>query len=330
MAGRHTATRARILAQDSGREPILEPAQIEEWPELPWQEWHQTAETLHLWMQIVGKIRMALAPRTNHWWHVTFYLTSQGMTTSPIPYGNRLFQIDWDFIHHQLIISTHDGRQGYIPLQPMSVADFYDTVMECMTELEMPVRIWPYPTEMANGLPFKEDHQHFYYEAKYVTRFWKAMLQANRVLSIFRARFIGKVSPVHFFWGGYDLAVSRFSGQRAPRHDSVPNIPDSVVQAAYSHEVSSCGFWPGGPGLEEPIFYSYAYPMPAGFDKARIVPKEAYFHKTLGEYVLPYEAVRQASNPDQYLLAFLQSTYDAAANLGQWDRKALEATHAEI
>lgn len=302
----------------------------DDWPELSWLEWQDTATTLHLWTQIIGKIRLALATRVNHWWHAALYPTCRGLTTSPMPYGNRIVQIDFDFLKHQLIFLTSDGLQAIIALKPMSVAEFYHQVMAQMNQLGMPVAIWTTPTEIPTPIPFEQDHQHAAYDAPMVTRFWKILLQTHRVFTEFRARFIGKVSPIHFFWGSFDLAVSRFSGRVAPQHASVPNIPDYVVQTAYSHEVSSCGFWPGSAMLPEPIFYSYAYPAPSGFSDAIIHPAEAYFNRNLGEFVLPYHAVRMAKNPDQFLLEFLKSTYEAAARLGGWNRPELEAYSTSI
>jgi hypothetical protein len=294
------------------------------WPELPWPEWQDTLQTLHMWMQVIGKIRLALAIPLNHWWHVCSYLTCRGLTTSPMPYGNRWLQIDFDFLSHRLLLLTNDGRQETLALQPMSVADFYTQVMERLNKLDMPVAINTTPSEIPNPIPFEQNHQHAAYDAPYVTRFWKVLLQTERVFTEFRSRFTGKTSPVHFFWGGADLAITRFSGRVAPIHASVPNIPDAVVQTAYSHEVSSCGFWPGGTFLPEAVFYAYAYPSPPGFPEAAVRPTEAYYHQTLGEFVLPYAAVRQAREPDRYLLEFLQSTYEAAAHLGQWNRRELE------
>jgi hypothetical protein len=300
------------------------------WPELPWAHWAETASTLQLWTQIIGKIRLALAPRINHWWHITLYPTCRGLTTSPMPYGDRMVQIDFDFINHQLLFQTDEGITESITLEPMPVADFYAKVMDKMTHIDMPVKIRTLPCEIPDPIPFEQDDTHKAYDPEYATRFWTILLEAERVFTEFRSGFIGKVSPVHFFWGGFDLAVSRFSGQLAPKHASVPNIPDSVVQTAYSHEVISCGFWPGGSVLPEPIFYAYAYPAPEGFSSAPVIPKETYFHQTLGEFVLPYKAVRSAENPDEMLLAFLRSTYEAGASLLEWNRNALEAASKNI
>ncbi|HEY9687916.1 MAG TPA: DUF5996 family protein [Coleofasciculaceae cyanobacterium] len=315
-----------ITAEKVGRSPIPST----DWPELPWSGWDETASTLQLWLQVVGKIRLVLATRINHWWHVTLYPTCRGLTTSPMPYGARMVQIDFDFTSHQLYFQSSDGFRESFPLEPMSVADFYQKVMGKMTQMGMPVKIWTMPCEIPDAIPFDQDHQHAAYDAAYVTRFWKILVQTDRVATKFRSRFTGKVSPVHFFWGGFDLAITRFSGRIAPRHASVPGVPDSVVQAAYSHEVSSFGFWPGGSVLQEPVFYAYAYPAPPGFSDATVRPDGAYFFQTLGEFVLPYEAVRLSNEPDQTLLDFMQSTYEAAADLGRWNRCELEAFSKEI
>lgn len=304
----------------------LSASRSSDWPELTWSEWHETSATLHLWFQVIGKIKLALAIPTNHWWHCTLYPTCRGLTTSPMPYGARMLQIDFDFLSHELLFQTSDGLQERLKLEPMTVADFYARVMDRMDRLSMPVVIDRLPSEMADPIPLDEDTEHRSYDAPYAARFWQALLQIDRVFTVFRSRFIGKVSPVQFFWGGLDLAVTRFSGRRAPLHGPVPNIPDFVVQEAYSHEVSSCGFWPGGEGLPEAIFYAYAYPSPPGFKDAPVQPAKAYFHEPLQEFILPYEAVRQADNPDACLLEFLQSTYEAAANLAEWDRAGLETT----
>jgi len=300
------------------------------WPPLPWAEWHQTATTLQLGMQVIGKIRLALATRTNHWWHVTLYPTCRGLTTSPMPYGSRMLQIDFDFLNHRLHLQSSDGRQQGIALQPMTVAEFYRQVMANLEQLEMPVHINPMPSEVADPIPFTQDEEHSAYQPEYAARYWQILLRAEQAFTKFRARFTGKVSPAHLFWGGFDFAVTRFSGRMAPPHASVPHIPDRVVHTAYSHEVSSCGFWPGGPLLPEPLFYAYAYPTPAGFGDAPIEPPEAYFHGALGEFILPYEAIRAYNDPTGILLRFLQSTYEAAANLGQWPRSALEADSDDI
>ena len=279
-----------------------------------------------MWTQIIGKIRLAQAPMINHWWQVPLYVTSRGLTTSPIPYGARSFQIDLDFIDHALQISLDDGRREGFALAPRSVAEFHAELMRRMRSLGLEVRIWTMPCEIEHPIRFEEDHRHAAYDAEFVSRFWRVLVQADRVLTAFRARFLGKVSPVHFFWGSFDLAVTRFSGRRAPTHPGAPNVADKVTREAYSHEVSSAGFWPGAAGLSEPVFYAYAYPQPDGFAQARVAPAAASYSASFGEFLLPYDAVRQAASPDDLLLEFLQSTYEAAADLGQWDRATLERT----
>jgi len=297
----------------------------EAWPELPTAAWRDSCETLHLWTQIVGKIRLARTPWLNHSWHVVLYVTARGLTTSPIPDGARSFQIDFDFIDHVLRISASDGQQRQLPLVPLSVAAFYTAVMATLGELGIEVTIDDKPNELPDPIRFGEDHIHASYDPDAAHRFWQILRQADRVFAQFRTGFLGKSSPVHFFWGSFDLAVTRFSGRRAPRHPGgVPNLPDTVAQEAYSHEVSSAGFWPGGGAIDYPAFYSYAYPAPAGFSTARVKPDAAFFSEALGEFVLPYDAVRTATNPDGALLDFLQSTYEAAADAAKWDRAALE------
>jgi hypothetical protein len=300
---------------------------VDAWPELPQSAWGDTCVTLQLWTQIVGKIRLALTPAQNHTWSVALYPTARGLTTSPMWHGTSVVQIDFDFIDHMLIVLTSDGDRRHIALGPMSVATFYCRVMEALESIGTPVRIWPTPVEMAQPVPFHQDHAPRPYDAEYVTRFWRVLLQTTRVFNIFRARFVGKVSPVHLFWGALDLACTRFSGRLAPQHPGVPGLADRVTRDAYSHEVSSCGFWPGAPGIE-PLFYSYAYPSPEGFAAYSIEPAEARFDAGLGEFVFPYEAMRQSEDPDAALLQFLQSTYEAAANCAHWDRQALESTPA--
>ncbi|TBR60562.1 hypothetical protein B4U84_06820 [Westiellopsis prolifica IICB1] len=297
------------------------------WPSLPVAAWQDTYATLHLWTQIIGKIRLALAPKINHWWHSTLYVTPRGLTTSSIPYETRTLEISFDFLEHQLKIETSDGITRIIALAPRSVADFYQDVMGTLSAIGISVRIWTSPQEVNQPIPFDQDHVHAAYDPEYAQRFWRILVQADRVLKVFRSRFIGKCSPVHFFWGSFDLAFTRFSGRRAPEHPGgVPNMADWVTKEAYSHEVSSFGFWPGGGAVAEPVFYSYAYPEPEGFKDYPIQPKEAFYSPQMQEFILPYEALRQADDPDAVLLAFLQSTYDAAANLGNWDRAALEST----
>jgi hypothetical protein len=300
-------------------------AQAESWPTLPYEAWQDTCATLHLWTQIVGKIRLAKTPWTNHSWHVTLYVTPRGLTTSSIPYDGRAFQIDFDFIEHALLIQTSDGAARRLALEPKSVADFYDQLLASLAELDLRVRIHGSPNEVANPIPFREDRAHAAYDANYAQRFWRVLLQADRVFKQFRARFCGKVSPVHFFWGSFDHAVTRFSGRTAPPHPGgIPNLPDAVTREAYSHEVSSAGFWPGGGTVDYPAFYSYAYPTPAGFAAMPVRPDAAFFHEQLGEFILPYDAVRHAEEPDAVLLDFLQTTYEAAADAAGWDRAALE------
>jgi len=295
------------------------------WPILPYADWKDTFETLRLWMQIVGKIRMVQSPWVNHQWHVTLYVTARGLSTSPIPHGARVFQIDFDFVEHRLSIASSDGHTRELALEPRTVASFYHRVMTMLDELGLPVRINRKPNEVPEAIPFDQDEKHSAYDHEYAARFWLALVQCDRVFKAFRARFAGKCSPVHFFWGAGDLAVTRFSGRRAPVHPGgAPNMPDVLLREAYSHECSSCGFWPGGERQPYPFFFSYAYPAPQGFAEAKIKPAFAAFDKTLGEFVLRYDAVRQSATPDETLLDFLQSTYEAAANLGGWDRAALE------
>lgn len=299
------------------------------WPSLSLAAWQDTYSTLHMWTQIVGKIRLALAPKLNHWWQSTLYVTPRGLTTSSIPYEARNFQISFDFLNHQLQIETSDGITKRIALAPRSVADFYQNVMGTLSEIGIEVRIWTMPQEVAEPLLFDQDYKHTAYDPEYAQRFWRILLQADRVMTVFRSRFVGKSSPVHFFWGSFDLAVTRFSGRRAPEHPGgVPNMADWVTREAYSHEVSSCGFWPGGGPVVDPVFYAYAYPTPEGFRDYPVQPREAFYSSEMQEFILPYEAVRQADDPDAMLLAFLQSTYEAAANLGHWDRVALERSPA--
>ena len=295
------------------------------WPDLPLAAWQDTFATLHLWTQIVGKIRLVKSPWLNHSWHTTLYVTSRGLTTSPIPDGRRTFELEFDFTAHRLELRSSDGRREEVPLRPQSVAVFHSLVIEALRRLDIEVRISRKPSELVDPIPFAEDETHRSYDAEYANRFWRALVQADRVFKIFRARFIGKASPVHFFWGAGDLAVTRFSGRRAPEHPGgIPNLPDWVTREAYSHEVSSCGFWPGGGAIDYPAFYSYAYPAPAGFAEARVEPEGAFYSKDYGEFILPYDRVARAASPDETLLEFLQSTYEAAATLAAWDRSALE------
>jgi hypothetical protein len=297
----------------------------EAWPSLPLDAWAETYATLHLWTQIVGKVRLSQTPWVNHSWHVTLYVTSTGLTTSPIPYGARTFQIDFDLVRHRLVIRSSDGGQGEFALEPQSVATFYSRVIALLRTLDVQVAICRKPNEVTDPVLFHLDEVHRAYDPEYAQRFWRILVQADRVLKDFRARFVGKCSPVHFFWGAPDLAVTRFSGRRAPEHPGgIPNLPDRVTREAYSHEVSSCGFWPGGGPVPYPAFYSYAYPEPAGFSVAAVSPADAYYSPDLREFILPYDAVRTSASPDAALIDFLQATYDAAADLGGWDRASLE------
>ena len=298
---------------------------MDAWPALPYTDWKNTFETLRLWLQIIGKVRLVQSPWVNHQWHVTLYVTSRGLTTSPIPHGARTFQIDFDFIEQELRIAASDGRTRTLRLEPQSVARFYRRVMTLLDELGLPVKINRKPNEVPESIPFDQDERHQEYDAAAAARFWRALVQVDRVFKEFRSRFIGKCSPVHFFWGGGDLAVTRFSGRRAPTHPGgIPNMPDDLIREAYSHECSSIGFWPGGEQAPYPFFFAYAYPAPAGFAEAKVLPAQARFDAALGEFVLPYDEVRDSADPDATLLEFAQSTYEAAANLAGWDRGALE------
>jgi uncharacterized protein DUF5996 len=295
------------------------------WPSLPFEAWSDTCATLHRWTQIVGKIRLAQCAPINHSWHVTLYVTASGLTTGLVPHGERTFQIDFDFIEHRLVIRTDEGRTGNVALSPQSVASFYGALMREMTRLDLRVEINTRPNEVPDPIPFDRDTAARAYDSQYANRFWRVLLQTDRVFETFRSRFIGKCSPVHFFWGAPDLAVTRFSGRRAPEHPGgIPNLPDRVTREAYSHEVSSCGFWPGSAGFPRAAFYSYAYPEPAGFAAVRPAPAAAFYSSEMREFFLPYDAVRESAAPDETLLEFLQTTYEAAANLGGWDRAALE------
>ncbi|MFI4964094.1 MAG: DUF5996 family protein [Caulobacterales bacterium] len=293
------------------------------WPPLAYDDWADTASTLHMWTQVVGKVRMALTPPVNHWWHVPLYVDARGLTTSAIPVGGRNLEMAFDFLDHQLRIGCSDGRREAVALRPVSVAQFYRETTAALARLGVTPHIWTTPCEIGDPIPFEADESHCAYDAEAARRFWRVLVQADRVMQAFRARFIGKASPVHFFWGSFDLAVTRFSGRRAPRHPGSPLSPASVSVEAYSHEVSSCGFWPGAAGVA-PLFYAYAYPEPAGFRTAAVRPAAARFDPALGEFVLPYAAVRAARDPDATLLDFFQSTYEAAADLAHWPRAELE------
>ncbi len=298
------------------------------WPEIKLSAWEDTRDTLHLWMQVVGKVRLDREPMLNHWWQVTLYVSARGLTTSLMPTGDgRGLEIEFDFIRHVLRLQTTDGRAEEVPLVPQTVADFFAATMAALAALGVTVTVYPRPNEVADATPFPDDVAHRSYDPDAAQRFWRALVQADRVMRAFRARFLGKASPVHFFWGGPDLAVTRFSGRLAPRHPGgVPNCPDRVQYLAYSHEVHSCGFWPGGSG--EGSFYAYAYPEPDGFAEWPIAPDAAYYDTSAGEFLLPYTAVRTAEDPDALLLSFFQSSYEAAADLGAWDRAALEVDGA--
>jgi hypothetical protein len=301
------------------------------WPKLDFQALHPTAETLRLMTQIVGKVRLARTPWVNHAWHVTLYVSARGLTTSLIPNGASALELEFDFIAGALVVRTTAGDERRVPLAAGPIADFYALVMAALASAGAPTTIDPTPNELADAIAFPHDTAPRPYDPAAAHAFWRALAQVNRVFHRFRTRFLGKVSPVHFFWGSFDLAVTRFSGRRAPLHPGgVPHLPDAVVRDAYSHEVSSAGFWPGGGGVDEPSFYSYAYPAPEGFASAKVEPASTRFDAALGEFLLPYAAVRTAADPDAALLAFLQSTYDAAADLAGWDRAALECGEGQI
>lgn len=303
----------------------------ERWPDIPYDDWKDSCATLHLWTQIVGKYRLARTPWINHSWHATFYVTPRGLTTSSIPAGHRRAQFDFDFIDHQLIGTLDDGAKDVLPLLPMTVADFHERFLTMTDRLGVRTQIHGAPNEMADPIPFEQDTVHSSYDADAVSRFWRALVQIDRVFKNFRTSFLGKVSPVHLFWGSFDVAVTRFSGRRAPPHPGgIPALPDTVTREAYSHEVSSAGFWPGGGPVDYPAFYSYAYPTPDGFATAKIASADAFFDEKAGEFILPYDTVRNASDPDAVLLGFLDSTYEAAARLGDWDRESLECPRGRI
>src|SRR5262249_11090471 len=301
------------------------------WPELNYPDWRETCATLHMWFQIVGKIRLTLTPWTNHSWHVTLYLSSRGLTTSPIPHGTDTFEIRFDFIDHRLRILKDDGAQKSIELKPRSVADFYKAVMSALGELKLPVKIDIMPNEIPDPIPFDRDDQHRSYDPEYANRFWRVLVQADRVFKEFRSRFCGKCSPVHLFWGAPDLAVTRFSGRLASPHPGgFPHLPDAVTREAYSQEVSSLGFWPGGEAMPQAIFYSYAYPEPKGFVEAKVKPGAAAYNSEFHEFILPYDAVRAAKSPDDAILDFAQSTYDAASILANCDRAGREEMNPSL
>lgn len=292
-------------------------------PGLPLEAWVDTQASLHMWMQIVGKIRLSLAPMVNHWWHTTLYLTARGLTTSPMPYGSQVIQIDFDFIDHVLVIQSSSSATRSLPLADRPVADFYREIMKALNSLGVDVKIWTVPVEVEQRIPFEQDQTHTTYDPEYAHRFWQLLLQVDRVMKSFRGRFCGKASPVQFFWGSFDLAASRFSGRNAPIMEKAYHVAKYVMQEAYVDEVSSIGFWPGA-GLGEPAFYAYIYPEPDGYSQYNIQPAQAYYHPDLKEFILPYEAVRTSGDWDKVLLDFFQSTYEAGANLANWDRATLE------
>jgi hypothetical protein len=303
----------------------MSPVPNSQWPDLPLAAWSDTCDTLQLWTQIVGKVRIALTPLVNHWWNATFHVTARGLAAPAMPYRGRTLDVVFDFAQHRLNIETSDGRAEALELKPMAVADFYVAFMAALRRLGIDVRIWTMPSEIENAIPFEKDRTHAQYDPVHVQKFWQAVVQADRVMTEFRARFLGKASPVHFFWGSFDLAVTRFSGRTAPPPQSVtPNVASRVMAEAYSHEVSSCGFWPGNGGYGRAAFYVYAYPEPERYGDTRLKTAGGFYDKNVGQFILPYDAVREASDPDALLLGFLQETYAAAADLAKWDRKALE------
>jgi hypothetical protein len=290
------------------------------WPELPLEAWQDTYDTLHMWTQIVGKVRLALSPRVNHWWEVPLYVNARGLTTSAIPYGDGIFEIQFDFLEHKLNIQTSWSASTSTALKPQTVADFYAEFMSALESLGIEVKIWTMPVEVPNPLPFERDAQHASYDPEYARRFWQILILCDSIFKEFRSRFIGKDSPVHFFWGSFDLCVTRFSGRRAPERVGA----DPITREAYSHEVISAGFWPGGGEIKGPAFYAYAAPEPPGFAEQLVQPAAAFYHPQLHEFLLMYDDVRRSASPHQALLSFLQSTYEAGANLAHWDRKELE------
>ncbi|HEX9126133.1 MAG TPA: DUF5996 family protein [Methylomirabilota bacterium] len=296
------------------------------WPSLPLAEWQATHDTLHMWLQIVGKTRLALAPKQNHWWHVPLYVSARGLTTSPVPYGTRAFEVEFDFIGHRLVVETSDGAIREMALRPQTVADFYREYMAVLAGLGITVKLWPVPVEIENAIPFLEDRTHAAYDADHAQRFFRMLLQADRITKRFQGRFLGKTSPVHVFWGAFDLACTRFNGRRTPEHDATEWW---VLRESNSHEEISVGFWPGSGTVAEPAFYAYTRPEPPGLASAAIRPAAAHYSRDLADFILPYEAVRSAPSPDDAVLEFYQSAYDAGANLAGWDRAALDRPPAE-
>jgi hypothetical protein len=297
-------------------------AKPESWPALPLDAWKDTRDTLHMWTQIVGKVRLALSPLINHWWEVPLYVSARGLTTSPIPYERGILEVEFDFLRHELVITTSEGSGKTIPLAPHSVADFYKEFTAALRSLSIEVRMWPMPVEIPNPIAFDRDAQHASYDREYATRFWRILVLVDTIFKEFRSGFIGKNSPVHFFWGSFDLAVTRFSGRRAPEREGA----DLITREAYSHEVISAGFWPGGGDIKGAAFYAYAAPEPAGFAESPVRPASAFYHPQMHEFFLMYDDVRRTSAPKATLIEFLQSTYEAGANLGKWDRVTLERT----
>ncbi|MFZ0288890.1 MAG: DUF5996 family protein [Candidatus Sulfotelmatobacter sp.] len=290
------------------------------WPELPLDAWQDTYDTLHMWTQIVGKVRLALSPRVNHWWEVPLYVNARGLTSSAIPYRDGIFEVQFDFIEHTLTIQSSWGASKSLALKPQTVADFYAEFMSALRSLGIAVKIWTMPVEVPNPVRFESDTQHASYDPEYAHRLWQILILCDTVFKKFRAGFIGKDSPVHFFWGSFDIAVTRFSGRRAPEKPE----SDPITREAYSHEVISAGFWPGGGEVKGPAFYAYAAPEPTGFAQQSVQPQAAFYHPQLREFLLMYDDVRRSASPRETLLSFLQSTYEAGANLAHWDRKELE------
>lgn len=299
---------------------VISSSPAERWPELPLSQWRETYYNLHRWTQIVGKVRLGLCPRTNHWWNVPLYVSARGLTTSPIPYGSGIFEVQFDFVDHQLLIERSDGAKKLLALEPRTVADFYAEFMNALHSLQIDAAIWPKPVEVPDPVPFAEDTLYHAYDKAAANRFWRILVSCDAVFKEFRADFLGKSSPVHFFWGSFDLAVTRFSGRRAPERPGA----DPITREAYSHEVISAGWWPGGPGVDGPAFYSYAAPEPEGLAQQEIRPGAAFYHPELKEFILMYDQVRTAASPHATLMEFLQSTYEAGAALARWDRTALE------
>ena len=303
-----------------GTPRVLSSSPADAWPELPLAHWRETYHNLHMWTQIVGKVRLALTPRTNHWWNVPLYVSARGLTTSPIPYGNGVFEVQFDFLEHKLLIDRSDGNSRVLPLEPHTVADFYQEFLSALAELGITARIHARPVEVPDPVPFAEDRLYQAYDAQAAHRFWRILLSCDAVFKEFRARFLGKSSPVHFFWGSFDLAVSRFCGRRAPERPGA----DAITREAYSHEVISAGWWPGGSGVDGPAFYSYTAPEPDGLSQQKVRPAAAFYHPALKEFILMYDEVRIAASPHAALMEFLQGTYEAGATLARWDRDALE------